>query len=200
MLTGVRRVPVRCCRQGRQVEGDPETPSPAAAVRPLTREGLRRSVVSDSATPWTAAHQAPLSTGFSRQGYWSGLSFPSPGDLPEPHIYASIHFYLPGQQSGELKDTFPGNPGNWLPGFKSQFRKTRELRALEQVPEPPCAPGLACDGAHAHGEWGWGSAAAPLQPRAHGRRSSTTRVSAPSSATNPLPSLSSAQQMLETRR
>ena len=106
MLTGVRRVPVRCCRQGRQVEGDPETPSPAAAVRPLTREGLRRSVVSDSATPWTAAHQAPLSTGFSRQGYWSGLSFPSPGDLPEPHIYASIHFYLPGQQSGELKSSF----------------------------------------------------------------------------------------------
>ena len=143
MLTGARRVPVRCCRQGRRVEGDPETPSPAAAVRPLTRESLRCSVVSDSATPWTAAHQAPLSTGFSRQGYWSGLSFPSPGDLPEPHIYASIHFYLAGQQSGELNDTFLGNPGNWLPGFKSQFRKTRELCALEQVPEPPCSgPGL----------------------------------------------------------
>lgn len=63
----------------------------------------------------------------------------------------------------------------------------------------PRAPGLACDGAHAHGERGWGGAAAPLQPRAHGRRSSTTRVSAPSSATNPLPSLSSARQMLETR-
>ena len=35
-------------------------------------------------TPWTAAHQAPLSMGFSRQGYWSGLLFPSPGDLPSP--------------------------------------------------------------------------------------------------------------------
>ena len=33
------------------------------------------------ATPWTAAHQAPLSTGFSRQENWSGLPFPSPGDL-----------------------------------------------------------------------------------------------------------------------
>ena len=32
------------------------------------------------ATPWTAAHQAPLSTGFSRQEYWSGLPFPSPRD------------------------------------------------------------------------------------------------------------------------
>ena len=41
-------------------------------------------VVSHSATPWTGAHQAPLSMGFSRQEYWSGLPFPSPGDLPDP--------------------------------------------------------------------------------------------------------------------
>ena len=34
------------------------------------------------ATPWTVAHQAPLSIGFPRQEYWSGLPFPSPGDLP----------------------------------------------------------------------------------------------------------------------
>ena len=33
-------------------------------------------------TPWTVAHQAPLSKGFSMQEYWSGLPFPSPGDLP----------------------------------------------------------------------------------------------------------------------
>ena len=38
------------------------------------------------ATPWTVAHQAPLSLGFSRQEYWSWLSFPSPGDLPNPGI------------------------------------------------------------------------------------------------------------------
>ena len=36
--------------------------------------------------PWTAAHQAPLSMGFSRQEYWSGLTFPSPGNLPDPGI------------------------------------------------------------------------------------------------------------------
>ena len=36
--------------------------------------------------PWTVAHQAPLSLGFSRQEYWSGLPFPSPGDLPDPGI------------------------------------------------------------------------------------------------------------------
>ena len=35
-------------------------------------------------TPWTVAHQAPPSMGFSRQEYWSGVPFPSPGDLPNP--------------------------------------------------------------------------------------------------------------------
>ena len=38
------------------------------------------------ATPWTVALQAPLSMGFPRQEYWSGLPFPSPGDLPDPGI------------------------------------------------------------------------------------------------------------------
>ena len=37
-------------------------------------------------TPWTVAHQAPQSLGFSRQEYWSGLPFPSPGELPDPGI------------------------------------------------------------------------------------------------------------------
>ena len=36
------------------------------------------------ATPWTVAHQASLSMGFSKQEYWRGLPFPSPGDLPDP--------------------------------------------------------------------------------------------------------------------
>ena len=40
----------------------------------------------DSATPWTVAYQAPPSMGFSRQEYWSGLPFPSPGDRPNPGI------------------------------------------------------------------------------------------------------------------
>ena len=38
------------------------------------------------ATPWTVARQAPLSVGFPRQEYWSGLPFPPPGDLPDPGI------------------------------------------------------------------------------------------------------------------
>ena len=38
------------------------------------------------ATPWTVAYQAPPSMGFSRQEYWSGLPFPSPGNIPDPGV------------------------------------------------------------------------------------------------------------------
>jgi len=50
--------------------------------------GLRSSVVSDSLQPFfrTIAHHAPLTMGFFRQEYWNGLSFPPPGDLPDPGI------------------------------------------------------------------------------------------------------------------
>ena len=46
------------------------------------------------ATLWTVAHQAPLSMGFSRQEYWSGLPFPSPGDLPHPGIEPASPAFL----------------------------------------------------------------------------------------------------------
>ena len=48
------------------------------------------------ATPWTVAYQAPPSVGFSRQEYWSGLPFPSPGDLPDPgtHSFKCILVYF----------------------------------------------------------------------------------------------------------
>ena len=41
-------------------------------------------------TPWTVAHQTPLSMGFPRQEYWSGLLFPPPGDLPDPRIKPTL--------------------------------------------------------------------------------------------------------------
>ena len=70
------------------------------------------SVVSKCATPWTVAHQASLSIGFPRQEYWSGLPFPSPGDLPDPGIEPrsptlqvdSLPAELPGE-SVTLSDT-----------------------------------------------------------------------------------------------
>ena len=48
------------------------------------------------ATLWTVARQAPLSMGFSRQEYWSGLPCPPPGDLPHPGIEPSSLRSLPG--------------------------------------------------------------------------------------------------------
>ena len=48
--------------------------------------GLVAKSCSTLVIPWTVACQAPLSIGFSRQGYWSELPFPSPGDLPNPGI------------------------------------------------------------------------------------------------------------------
>ena len=48
--------------------------------------GLVAKLCPTLATPWTTACQAPLSIGFSRQEYWSGLPFPFPGDLPDPGI------------------------------------------------------------------------------------------------------------------
>ena len=54
------------------------------------------------ATPWTVTHQAPPSVGFSRQEYWSGLPFPSPGDLPNPGI-------KPGSPALQV-DTLPSEP------------------------------------------------------------------------------------------
>ena len=54
----------------------------------------RFSHVRHCETPWTIAHQAPLSVGFSRQEYWSGLPCPSPGNLPHPGIKSVSHSLL----------------------------------------------------------------------------------------------------------
>ena len=59
-------------------------------------------------TPWTVAHQAPLSMNFSRQGYWSGLPFPFPGDLPDPGIEPGS----PALQADSLPTELPGKPRN----------------------------------------------------------------------------------------
>ena len=58
------------------------------------------------AIPWTVAYQAPPSMGFSRQEYWSGLPFPSPGDLPSPGIKPRS----PSLQADALPSELPGKP------------------------------------------------------------------------------------------
>ena len=57
-------------------------------------------------TPWTVAYQAAPSVGFSRQEYWSGLPFPSPGDLPNPGIEPES----PEFQADALTSEPPGKP------------------------------------------------------------------------------------------
>ena len=61
------------------------------------------------ATPWTVACQAPLSMGFSRQKYWRGLPYPSPGDLPNPGIEPASLKY-PALAEGSLPLAPPGKP------------------------------------------------------------------------------------------
>ena len=60
------------------------------------------------AAPWTIVYQACLSMGFSRQGYWSGLPFPSPGDLPNPGIEPRS----PTLQADALPSEPPGRTEN----------------------------------------------------------------------------------------
>ena len=68
-------------------------------------------------TPWTVAYQAPQSMGFSRQECWSGLPFPSPGDLPDP----GIEPWSPALQADALLSEPPVKPSAYI-GFKGKFR------------------------------------------------------------------------------
>ena len=77
---------------------------------------------------WTIAHQAPLSMGFSRQEYWSGLPFPSLGDLPNPGIEPGS----PALQTDTLTAELPGKPKNvqtttQLHSSHTQWKPTPEL-------------------------------------------------------------------------
>ena len=73
---------------------------------PSESQSVSWSVMSDSATPWTTAHQAPLSMRFSRQEYWNGLPFPSPGVLPNPGLESRS----PALQADSLPSDLPGKP------------------------------------------------------------------------------------------
>ena len=77
----------------------------------LTGSGVcsASSDVSDSATPWTVACQAPLSVGFLRQSHWSGLPFPPLGDPPEPGIEPAAPV-VPALAGGFFPLVPPGKP------------------------------------------------------------------------------------------
>ena len=68
------------------------TPDCGQLWDPETLKKVTHSVVSDSATPWTVAHQAPLSKEFSRQEFWRGLPFPSPEPGPALDLSEELKF------------------------------------------------------------------------------------------------------------
>ena len=94
--------------------------------------------MSDSfATPCTVAHQAPLSMGFSRQEYWGGLPFPSPGYLPDPGIEPRS----PALQADALTSEPPGkttlykaNTNHWAILWRAETKRKKEysLEAWEK--------------------------------------------------------------------
>ena len=66
--------------------------------------------------PWTVAHQAPQSVGFSRQEYWNGLPFPSSGDLPNPGIES--------RSAALQSDSSPSEP----PGMAHKIQENGSFR------------------------------------------------------------------------
>ena len=89
------------------------------------------------ATPWTVAYQVPPSMGFSRQGCWSGLSFPSPGDLPD----SGIEPRSPALQADALLSEPPGKPSSYTYLLMGKQHPAQKLLLTvspsSHVPSPP---------------------------------------------------------------
>ena len=82
-------------------------------------------------TPWNVACQAPLSMGFSRQKYWSGLLFPSPGDLPDPGIEPRS----PALKTDSLATEQQGKPLVYI--FNEQALFNNELKSVMIIKKLP---------------------------------------------------------------
>ena len=74
-------------------------------------------------TLWTRAHQAPLSMGFSRQEYWSGLPYPPPGDLPNPGIEPMSLMFNLHWEAGSLPLMPPRNHNKCVQFSSVQFSR-----------------------------------------------------------------------------
>ena len=111
-------------------------------------------------TPWTVAHQAPPSMGFSRQEYWSGVPFPSPGDLPDPgtepglphRIQTLYRLSHQGEPREVVKPTQVGPPSHrWeaadlAPPTRHPQSSLQRRKALRPPPPAPaCGPDVTVD-------------------------------------------------------
>ena len=93
-------------------------------------------------TPWTIARQAPLSTGFPKQEYWSGLPFPSLGDLPNPRTEPTYPALAGGFFTCEPPGK-PKEPGCWMANQEGKVQK-REIFFFVTVNEEPVEGRLCC--------------------------------------------------------
>ena len=101
--------------------------------------------MSNSVTPWTAACQAPLFMGFPRQEYWSGLPFPSPGNLPDPGTKPMS----PAWQVGSSPLSHLGSPRafgiilyvSWLPWWFSGKKSACNAGDQGSIPGSGRSPG-----------------------------------------------------------
>ena len=101
------------------------------------------------ASLWTIAHQVPLSTGFPRQEYWSGLPFPPPGDVPDPGIKPKsshlLHWQVdslltsrPGQplQQTDALHSYPHPNPETVNLLQTQRRRTRSADKVQVAKKP----------------------------------------------------------------
>ena len=101
-------------------------------------DGLVDKLCLTLATPWTVAHQALPSMGFSRQEYWSVLPFPSPGDLPNP----GIELWSPASQADSIPTELPGgsdskasayNAGDWVQSLGQEDILEKEMATHSSI-------------------------------------------------------------------
>ena len=132
----------RCARCPRS------TQTAAAPGDPCGGGGLVAKSCPTLVTPWTIAHQAPPPLGLSRQGYWSGVPLPSPGDLPHPGVLHCKQILYQLSYQGIPKETHEQapNPAPAVPGVAwTQAATTRPANRRQAVP----TPSQQCTGASA---------------------------------------------------
>ena len=105
---------------------------------------LSHSVVSDSGTPWLAARQAPLSVGFPRQEYQSGLPFPPSGDLPDPGIEPTSP-ESPALAGGFFTPEPPGKSRDRWTRVQTEVHMKTLSSCRPTAPSPP-SPNLSLTG------------------------------------------------------
>ena len=119
--------------------------------------GFSCSVASDSfshvqvfANPQTIALQAPLSMGFSRQEYWNGLPFPSPGDLPNPrdqtHVSCIGRLILDHCATWEAQDEWRGKKKKKGPAMKliEMIKESLGIMLFSKYANPPALAICIC--------------------------------------------------------